>query len=118
MTGQSTPGAHEHPDGTTFHERIRWWSNSHTFCVRLISVNHHGAGSKPPPWPGGTRRSSVLHVVPTFEPMPVRSGSLDGPVQMVYPVSREEVLEDLRCVVDDAGAGSIQGETSTSKVSA
>lgn len=49
---------------------------------------------------------TVLYVVPTFDPMPVRSGSLDGPVQTVYPVSREEVLEELRRVVNEAGAGS------------
>jgi nucleotide-binding universal stress UspA family protein len=50
---------------------------------------------------------TVLYVVPTFDPMPVRSRSLEGPVQMVYPVSREEALEELRRVVDDAGAGAI-----------
>lgn len=54
-----------------------------------------------------TAQLTVLYVVPTFDPMPVRSGSLHGPVQMVYPVSREEVLEELRRVVEDAGAGSI-----------
>jgi hypothetical protein len=54
-----------------------------------------------------TAQLTVSYVVPTFDPMPVRSGSLDGPVQIVYPVSREEVLEELRRVVDDAGAGSI-----------
>lgn len=50
---------------------------------------------------------TVLHVVPTFEPMLVRSASLDEAVQMVSPVSREEVLAELRRVVDTAGAGSI-----------
>lgn len=50
---------------------------------------------------------TVLHVVPTFDPLLVRSTSLDGAVQMVSPVSREEVLEELRRVLDAAGAGSI-----------
>ena len=49
---------------------------------------------------------TVLHVVPTFEPMLVRSASLDDAVQMISPVSREEVLAELRRVVDTAGAGS------------
>lgn len=47
---------------------------------------------------------TVLHVVPTFDPMPVRSASLDGAVQMVYPASRDEVLGELRHVVETAGA--------------
>ena len=52
-------------------------------------------------------RLTVLHVVPTFEPMSVRSARLDGAVQVVYPLSREEIVEELRGVVDTAGAGSI-----------
>jgi len=54
-----------------------------------------------------TARLTVLHVVPTFDPMPVRPASLDGAVQWVYPVSREEVLAELDRVAKDAGAGSI-----------
>ncbi|MEO8520127.1 MAG: universal stress protein [Acidobacteriota bacterium] len=52
-------------------------------------------------------RLTVLHVVPTFDTLPVRSASLDGLVQFVQPVSREEILAELRRAVDDAGAGSI-----------
>jgi len=50
---------------------------------------------------------TVLHVVPTFEPMLVRSASLDDAVQWLSPVSREEVLAELRRVANAAGAGSI-----------
>ena len=50
---------------------------------------------------------TVLYVVPTFDPTPVRSTSLDGAIQTVYPVSRQEVLGELHRVVEDAGAGSI-----------
>jgi nucleotide-binding universal stress UspA family protein len=42
---------------------------------------------------------TVLHVVPTFEPLPVR-GDFGEPVQLVNPVSREEVLEELRRAVE------------------
>lgn len=52
-------------------------------------------------------RLSVLHVVPTFEPMSVRSATLADPVQFVYPASREDVLAGMRRAVDMAGAGSI-----------
>lgn len=51
---------------------------------------------------------TALHVVPTFDPMPVRSPSLEGPVQMAYPMPREEVLAELRLVVEAAGAGSVE----------
>ncbi len=50
---------------------------------------------------------TVLHVVPTFEPLPVRAATLDGAVQLVQPVSRAEVLAELRRVVDSAGVGSL-----------
>jgi len=50
---------------------------------------------------------TVLHVVPTFDPMPVPSDSIGGAVHLVYPVPREEVLEELRRVVDTAGSGPI-----------
>ena len=52
-------------------------------------------------------RLTVLHVVPTFDPMQVRSGSLGDPVRIVYPVPREEVLGDLRRALDEAGAGTL-----------
>lgn len=50
---------------------------------------------------------TVLHVVPTFEPMLLRSAGLDDSVQWVTPVSREEILTELRRIVETAGAGSI-----------
>jgi nucleotide-binding universal stress UspA family protein len=49
---------------------------------------------------------TVLHVVPTFDPMPVPSESFGG-ARLIYPVPREEVLSVLRRVVDTAGAGPI-----------
>jgi nucleotide-binding universal stress UspA family protein len=38
---------------------------------------------------------TLLHVVPTFDPMPIR-GDLSGSIRVVNPMSREEVLEELR----------------------
>ena len=49
-------------------------------------------------------RLTVLHVVPTFDPMQVRSGSLGDSVQMVYPMPREEVLGELRRALAAAGS--------------
>jgi nucleotide-binding universal stress UspA family protein len=48
-----------------------------------------------------------LHVVPTFDPMQVRSGSLGDPVHIVRPIPREEVLAELRRVWDTAGAAAL-----------
>ncbi len=45
---------------------------------------------------------SVLHVVPTFDPVQVRAG-LGGPVQIVHPVTREEVVEEMRQLLARAG---------------
>lgn len=42
---------------------------------------------------------TVLHTVPTFEPMQVR-GDLGEPVHLVNPVSREQVLDGLRRAVE------------------
>jgi nucleotide-binding universal stress UspA family protein len=42
---------------------------------------------------------TVLHVVPTFEPVQVR-GDVGEPVHLVNPVSREQVLDELRRTVD------------------
>jgi nucleotide-binding universal stress UspA family protein len=47
---------------------------------------------------------TVLYVVPTFDPMPVPSPSLAGAVQMIHPPSRDEVLAEMRRVVESAGA--------------
>jgi nucleotide-binding universal stress UspA family protein len=46
---------------------------------------------------------TALHVVPTFEPMEVAPGALFDPVQFVYPMPREQVLERLRQAVNTAG---------------
>ncbi len=46
---------------------------------------------------------TALHVVPSFTPMDVRTGL--EPVSMVYPISRDEVLEQLRQAVVAAGLG-------------
>ena len=46
---------------------------------------------------------TVLHVVPTFEPMEVRAGALFDQVQFVYPMPREQVLDRLRDAVNTAG---------------
>src|SRR5690606_36562911 len=53
---------------------------------------------------------TVLHVVPTFEPLPVPPAELDGSVQVVYPTSRDEVLEALRRIAGEAGADSTKTE--------
>ena len=45
---------------------------------------------------------TVLHVVPTFDPMQVRAG-LGGPVQVVNPVTREQVLEEMQQLLERAG---------------
>lgn len=42
---------------------------------------------------------TVLHVAPTFDPVQVR-GDLGQPVQIVNPVSRDEVLDELRRAVE------------------
>jgi len=46
---------------------------------------------------------TALHVVPSFTPMDVRTAL--EPVSLVYPVSRDEVLEQLRQTVAAAGLG-------------
>jgi nucleotide-binding universal stress UspA family protein len=46
---------------------------------------------------------TVLHVVPTFEPMEVRAGALYDPVRIVQPMPREEVLERLGQALEAAG---------------
>ena len=47
-------------------------------------------------------RLTVLHVAPTFESMQVRSGSLGDSVHFVHPLSREQVLDQLRRTLDSA----------------
>ena len=51
-------------------------------------------------------RLTVLHVVPTFDPITV-AGTFDGAVQSVVPMSREEVQEEMRKVTDSAGIRSL-----------
>jgi nucleotide-binding universal stress UspA family protein len=50
-------------------------------------------------------RLTALHVVPAFEPMDVRTGVPFEPVSMVYPIARDEVLEQMRQTVAAAGLG-------------
>jgi nucleotide-binding universal stress UspA family protein len=45
-------------------------------------------------WYGG--RLTVLHVAPSFDPIEVRAGALFDPVQFAYPMSREQVIDELR----------------------
>ncbi|MBI3047774.1 MAG: universal stress protein [Acidobacteria bacterium] len=52
-------------------------------------------------------RLTVLHVVPTFDPRQVRSGAIGEAVTIVHPVSREEVVSELRRALDEAGAGNL-----------
>jgi len=52
-------------------------------------------------------RLTVLHVVPTFDPMQIRSGALGDPVRILYPMTRDEILSELRRAVDAAGAGTL-----------
>ncbi len=47
-------------------------------------------------------RLTVLHIVPTFDPMQVRSGSLGDPVHIVHPMPREQVLDELRAALGAA----------------
>ncbi len=46
----------------------------------------------------------VLHVVPTFDSFQVRAAALGEPVQVVQPMSRDEILTEIRRVVAAAGA--------------
>jgi len=48
-------------------------------------------------------RITVLHVVPTFDPMPVHPGRLEDPMRVVYPLSEEDVTRELRRLAGDAG---------------
>ena len=49
---------------------------------------------------------TILHVVPTFEPAPVRSAAIGAAMQTVYPVAREEVLAALNRTTQTAGTSS------------
>ena len=43
---------------------------------------------------------TILHVVPTFDPMEVRPGTIGGAPQTVYPPSRDEVMGFKRLVIE------------------
>jgi nucleotide-binding universal stress UspA family protein len=49
---------------------------------------------------------TLLHVVPTFDPVSVRPVTLDGTVQFIQPASREEVQARLAEVLEAVGAAS------------
>jgi nucleotide-binding universal stress UspA family protein len=50
---------------------------------------------------------TVLHVVPTFDPITMAPGTFNAPVQTVVPMSREEIREEMRRMTDSAGLGSL-----------
>jgi nucleotide-binding universal stress UspA family protein len=49
---------------------------------------------------------TVLHVAPTFDPLEVQSSTIGEPVQFVYPMSRDQILDRLRAAADSAGVSS------------
>jgi nucleotide-binding universal stress UspA family protein len=53
-------------------------------------------------------RLTVLHVVPTFDPIAVGPGVLNAPLQVVMPMSRPELVDEMRRLTDSAGLGSMQ----------
>jgi nucleotide-binding universal stress UspA family protein len=57
-------------------------------------------------------RLTVLHVVPTFDPMQMRSG-LGDPVRIVQPMPREQVLDELRAALDVALAAEAEDTVTT-----
>ena len=57
-------------------------------------------------------RLTVLHVVPSFEPIAIGPGAFYGPLQMVLPMSREEVLAEMRQFTESAGLGSVHASLS------
>jgi nucleotide-binding universal stress UspA family protein len=64
---------------------------------------------------------TVLHVVPTFDPIQLR-GDFGAPLQFVNPLTREEVLVEMRRVLDlaraspDASLAATAGDASTTIV--
>jgi len=52
-------------------------------------------------------RLTVLHVVPTFDPIQVRTGAIGDHISLVTPMTRDEVLGELRRTVDAAGTGAL-----------
>lgn len=45
---------------------------------------------------------TVMHVVPTFDPVPIRAG-LAAPMQIVNPVPREQVVGEIQLLLDRTG---------------
>jgi len=52
-------------------------------------------------------RLQILHVVPTFDAIAVPPSELAGPVQVLYPSSREEVIAELRRQAEASGAAAV-----------
>jgi len=55
-------------------------------------------------------RLTILHVVPTFDAIAVPPSELAGPVQVIYPSSREDVLAELGRQAEATGAASVRPE--------
>lgn len=82
-----------------------------TFTQVLCPVDLSDASKRPLAYAAAVAhwyqaRLSVLHVVPTFDPIPVHPGALEAPVRIVYPMSREDVLGAVRRVTQEAGIAS------------
>lgn len=75
-------------------------SSTHSFAHAAALANWYEA------------QLTVVHVVPTFEPVPIR-GQLGEPV-CVDPPSREQVLEEIRRSLDLLSSSSVRVTTETS----
>ena len=79
-----------------------------TFKHVLCPIDMSEASLRPLAYAAGfarwyNARLTVLHVVPTFDPIPVHPGALEAPVRIVYPMSREDVVGALQRTVEGAG---------------
>ena len=52
-------------------------------------------------------RLTILHVVPTFDPLAVGAGVFTGPLQVMLPMSRQQVLQEMHRITGSVGLGSI-----------
>jgi nucleotide-binding universal stress UspA family protein len=50
---------------------------------------------------------TVLHVIPTLEPIAVNPATFDAARQLAIPALREEILHQMRTITDSAGLGSL-----------
>jgi len=66
-----------------------------------MSIRALAYGGTVAEWYGS--RLTVLHVVPSFEPMEVRAGALFDPVHFAYPMTRDQIEERLQDAVRAAG---------------